>query len=288
MEYVTLNNGLRMPLLGYGVYQVPAGECERCVSDAISTGYRLIDTAQGYFNEEGVGSAIAKSGIPRGELFVTTKVWMDNYGYEKTKESVQKSLEKLQLDYLDLVLLHQPFADYYGSYRALEDLYGDGILKAIGVSNFYPDRLSDICAFNKVVPQVNQVETNPLNQQLAAQKNMEKNGVQIEAWAPFGEGRNDMFSLPILRGIGEKSGKSVAQVILRWLVQRGVVALAKSVRVERMKENFEVFDFTLSPRDMEQIQALDTKQSLFFSHQDPATVDFFVELIKKRRQPPAH
>jgi Aldo/keto reductases, related to diketogulonate reductase len=288
MEYVTLNNGIRMPLLGYGVYQVPASECERCVSDAIATGYRLIDTAQGYFNEEGVGSAIVKSGIPRRELFVTTKVWVDNYGYEKTKESVLKSLEKLQLDYLDLVLLHQPFSDYYGSYRALEDLYGEGLLKSIGVSNFYPDRLSDICAFNKVVPQVNQVETNPLNQQLDAQKNMEKHGVQIEAWAPFGEGRNEMFSHPVLRGIGEKYGKSVAQVILRWLVQRGIVALAKSVRIDRMKENFEIFDFALSPHDMEQIQALDTKQSLFFSHQDPATVDFFVDLIKKRRQQPAH
>jgi diketogulonate reductase-like aldo/keto reductase len=287
MEYVTLNNGIKMPLLGYGVYQVPASECERCVQDAISTGYRLIDTAQGYFNEEGVGSAIATSGIPRAELFVTTKVWLDNYGYEKTRESVRRSLEKLRLDYLDLVLLHQPFADYYSSYRALEDLYSEGTLKAIGVSNFYPDRLSDICAFNRVVPQVNQVETNPLNQQLEAQKNMEKNGVQIEAWAPFGEGRNEMFSHPVLRGIGDQHGKSVAQVILRWLVQRGVVALAKSVRVDRMKENFAIFDFALSPQEMEQIQSLDTKQSLFFSHQDPATVDFFVELIKKRRQQPA-
>ena len=284
MEYVTLNNGIEMPLLGYGVYQIPAGECERCVSDALSTGYRLIDTAQGYFNEEGVGAAIAKSGIERGELFVTTKVWLENYGYEKTKESVLQSLEKLQLDYLDLVLLHQPFADYYGSYRALEDLYGEGLLKSIGVSNFYPDRLSDICAFNKVVPQVNQVETNPLNQQIEAQKNMEKNGVQIEAWAPFGEGRNDMFTHPVLIGIAERYGKSVAQVILRWLAQRGIVALAKSVRVERMKENFRIFDFSLSPQDMEEIRTLDAKRSLFFSHQDPATVDFFVELIKKRRQ----
>jgi len=279
-----LNNGVRMPVLGYGVYQIPAAETERCVLDALSTGYRLIDTAQAYFNEEGVGKALAKSGIPRKDLFVTTKVWVDHYGYEKTRASVLKSLEKLQLDSLDLVLLHQPFSDYYGSYRALEDLYREGILKAIGVSNFSPDRLSDICAFNDIVPQVNQVETNPLNQQVDAQKNMQKHGVQIEAWAPFGEGRSDMFAHPVLVGLGQKYGKSVAQVILRWLVQRGVVALAKSIRVDRMKENFEIFDFTLSADDLEQIQLLDTKKSLFFSHQDPATVDFFVELIRKRRQ----
>jgi len=284
MDYVTLNNGVRMPLLGYGVYQVPAAETERCVLDALATGYRLIDTAQAYFNEEGVGKALARSGVPRNELFVTTKVWVDHYGYEKTRASVLTSLEKLQLDSLDLVLLHQPFSDYYGSYRALEDLYREGTLKSIGVSNFYPDRLSDLCAFNTIVPQVNQVETHPLNQQLDAQKNMEKNRVQIEAWAPFGEGRNNMFSHPVLAGIGEAHGKSVAQVILRWLVQRGVVALAKSTRIERMKENFEIFDFALSAPEMEQIQALDTKKSLFFSHQDPATVDFFVELIRKRRQ----
>ncbi len=284
MEYVTLNNGRRMPLLGYGVYQVPADECERCVSDALSIGYRLIDTAQAYFNEAGVGKAIATSGIPRDELFVTTKVWVDNYGQEKARASVLQSLEKLQLEYVDLVLLHQPFSDYYGAYRALEQLYREGVVKSIEVSNFYPDRLSDICAFNTVVPQVNQVETNPLNQQLDAQENMKKHGVQIEAWAPFGEGRNDMFTNPILREIAERNGKSVAQVILRWLVQRGVVALAKSVRADRMKENFEIFDFVLSPQDMEQIRLLDTRKSLFFSHQEAATVDFFVELIKKRRQ----
>lgn len=284
MEYVTLNNGVRMPLLGYGVYQVPADQCEGCVTDALEVGYRLIDTAQAYFNEEGVGRAIARGGVPRQELFVITKVWVDHYGYEKTRASVLKSLEKLRLDYVDLVLVHQPFSDYYGAYRALEDLYREGLLKAIGVSNFYPDRLSDLCAFNQIVPQVNQVETNPLNQQIAAQKNMEKHRVQIEAWAPFGEGRNDMFTNPVLQGLGQKYGKSVAQVILRWLVQRGVVALAKSVRAERMKENFEIFDFGLSPQDMDLVQTLDTHQSLFFSHQDPATVDFFVELIKKRRQ----
>lgn len=284
MEHVTLNNGVRMPLLGYGVYQVPAAETEGCVLDALATGYRLIDTAQAYFNEEGVGRALARSGVPRDELFVTTKVWVDHYGYDKTRASVLKSLEKLQLDSLDLVLLHQPFSDYYGAYRALEDLYREGTLKSIGVSNFYPDRLSDICAFNDIIPQVNQIETHPLNQQIDAQKNMEKNRVQIEAWAPFGEGRNDMFSHPVLAGIGENHGKSVAQVILRWLVQRGVVALAKSTRIERMRENFEIFDFSLSAQEMAQIQALDTKTSLFFSHQDPATVDFFVELIRKRRQ----
>ena len=286
MDYVTLNNGIEMPLLGYGVYQVPSAECERCVLDALATGYRLIDTAQAYFNEEGVGRAVSASGVPRKDLFITTKVWVDNYGYEKTRESVRRSLEKLRLDYVDLVLLHQPFGDYYGSYRALENLYREGILKAIGVSNFYPDRLSDISAFNEIAPQVNQVETNPLNQQVDAQKNMEKNRVQIEAWAPFGEGRNDMFSIPTLAEIGSKYGKSIAQVILRWLVQRGVVALAKSVRIERMKENFEIFDFVLSQEDMARIKALDTGKSLFFSHQDPATVEFFVELIKKRRQRP--
>jgi len=284
MDDVTLNNGVRMPLLGYGVYQIPAAETERCVLDALSTGYRLIDTAQAYFNEEGVGHALARSGVPRAELFVTTKVWVDHYGYEKTRASVLRSMEKLRLDYLDLVLLHQPFSDYYGSYRALEALYREGALKSIGVSNFYPDRLSDLCAFNDIVPQVNQVETNPLNQQIDAQKNMQKNGVQIEAWAPFGEGRHDMFSQPALAAIGARHGKSVAQVILRWLVQRGVVALAKSTRVERMKENFEIFDFALTAPEMDQIQALDTKTSLFFSHQDASTVDFFVELIRKRRQ----
>ena len=284
MEYFELNNGIKMPVLGYGVFQVNPDECERCVLDALSTGYRLIDTAQAYFNEEGVGNAVAKSGVPREELFITTKVWLEHYGYDKTRESVFRSMEKLKVDYLDLVLLHQPFSDYYGSYRALEDLYREGLLKSIGVSNFYPDRLSDISAFTDVVPQVNQVETNPLNQQIEAQKNMEKNNVRIEAWAPFGEGRNNLFSHPVLTEIGGKYGKSTAQVMLRWLVQRGVIALAKSVRIERMKENLEIFDFTLSPEDMEMIKALDTQTSLFFSHQDPATVDFFVDLIKKRRQ----
>lgn len=284
MMYVELNNGVKMPILGYGVFQIAnQEECERCVLDAIEVGYRLIDTAQSYFNEEAVGNAIEKCSVSREELFITTKVWIDNYGYDKTKASVLESIKKLKVDYLDLVLLHQPFGDYYGSYRALEELYKEGKIRAIGVSNFYPDRLSDICAFNEITPQVNQVETNPLNQQIRAQENMKKNNVQIEAWAPFGEGRTNMFKNSTLEKIGEKYQKSVAQVILRWLIQRGVVALAKSTHIERMQENFEIFDFELTHEEMELIKTLDTGNSLFFSHQDPGTVDFFVELINKRR-----
>lgn len=282
MEYVTLNNGVKMPLLGYGVYQVTKEECEACVLDAIKIGYRLIDTAQSYFNEEAVGNAIEKCGVPREELFITTKVLISNYGYDKTRESVLNSMKKLKVDYLDLVLLHQPFSDYYGAYHALEDLYKEGKLRAIGVSNFYPDRLSDICAFNEIIPQINQVETNPFNQQIEAQENMIKNKVQIEAWAPFGEGRNNMFNNPVLKKISDKYQKSVAQVILRWLTQRGVVALAKSVNLNRIQENFTIFDFKLSDDDMNTIKELDTKNSLFFNHQDPNTVDMFVELIKQR------
>lgn len=282
MEYITLNNGVKMPLLGYGVYQIAKEECEACVLDAIKVGYRLIDTAQSYFNEEAVGNAIEKCGVPREELFITTKVWISNYGYDKTRESVLNSMKKLKVDYLDLVLLHQPFGDYYGAYHALEDLYKEGKLRAIGVSNFYPDRLSDISAFNEITPQVNQVETNPFNQQIEAQQNMIKNNVQIEAWAPFGEGRNDMFNNQILKKIADKYQKSVAQVILRWLTQRGVVALAKSVNLNRMKENFSIFDFNLSDDDMNAIKDLDTKNSLFFNHQDPNTVDMFVEFVKQR------
>ena len=281
MEYVTLNNGIKMPLLGYGVYQVTKEECEACVLDAIKVGYRLIDTAQSYFNEEAVGNAIEKCGVPREELFITTKVWISNYGYDKTRESVLNSMKKLKVDYLDLVLLHQPFADYYGAYHALEDLYKEGKLRAIGVSNFYPDRLSDICAFNEITPQINQVETNPFNQQIEAQENMIKNKVQIEAWAPFGEGRNDMFNNPVLKKIADKYQKSVAQVILRWLTQRGVVALAKSVNQNRMQENFTIFDFKLSDDDMNTIKELDTKNSLFFNHQDPNTVDMFVGRVDR-------
>ena len=281
MEYVTLNNGVKMPLLGYGVYQVTKEECEACVLDAIKVGYRLIDTAQSYFNEEAVGNAIEKCGVPREELFITTKVWISNYGYDKTRESVLNSMKKLKVDYLDLVLLHQPFADYYGAYHALEDLYKEGKLRAIGVSNFYPDRLSDICAFNEITPQINQVETNPFNQQIEAQENMIKNKVQIEAWAPFGEGRNDMFNNPVLKKIADKYQKSVAKVILRWLTQRGVVALAKSVNQNRMQENFTIFDFKLSDDDMNTIKELDTKNSLFFNHQDPNTVDMFVGRVDR-------
>lgn len=283
MEYITLNNGVKMPLLGYGVYQVTKEECERCVLDAIKSGYRLIDTAQSYFNEEAVGNAIEKCGVPREELFITTKVWIDNYGYEKTRASVLNSMKKLKVDYLDLVLLHQPFSDYYGAYHALEDLYKEGKLKAIGVSNFYPDRLLDIAAFNEITPQVNQVEVNPLNQQIFAQENMIKNNVQIEAWAPFGEGRNNMFDNEVLKDISAKYGKSVAQVILRWLIQRGVVALAKSTHVERMEENFNIFDFKLSEEDMETIKNLDTGKSLFFNHQEASTVDLFVKFVEQRR-----
>lgn len=282
MEYITLNNGVKMPLLGYGVYQISKEECEACVLDAIKVGYRLIDTAQSYFNEEAVGKAIEKCGVPREELFITTKIWISNYGYDKTRESVLNSMKKLKVDYLDLVLLHQPFSDYYGAYHALEDLYKEGKLRAIGVSNFYPDRLSDICAFNEITPQINQVETNPFNQQIEAQENMIKNNVQIESWAPFGEGRNDMFNNPILKKIADKYQKSVAQVILRWLTQRGVVALAKSTHINRMQENFSIFDFKLSDEDMNTIKELDTKNSLFFNHQDPNTVDMFVEFVKQR------
>jgi len=284
MDYVTLNNGIKMPLLGYGVFQISNEETEQCVLEAIKVGYRLIDTAQAYFNEEGVGKAIEKCGVPREELFITTKVWIDNYGYEKTKASITGSLRKLKTDYLDLVLLHQPFSDYYGSYRALEELYKEGTLKAIGVSNFYPDRLSDICAFNEIIPQVNQVETNPLNQQIFAQENMIKNNVQIEAWAPFGEGRSNLFKNATLAEIAKKYNKTVAQVILRWLVQRKVVALAKSTHIERMQENFEIFEFELSSEDMATIRGLDTATSLFFNHQEASTVDFFIELIKQRRK----
>lgn len=283
MEYVTLNNGVKMPLLGYGVFQIPQEECESCVLDAIKVGYRLIDTAQAYFNEEAVGNAIQKCGIPRDEIFLTTKVWIDNYGYEKTKASVLESMKKLKTDYIDLILLHQPFSDYYGSYHALEEMYKEGKVRAIGVSNFYPDRLSDICAFNQITPQVNQVETNPLNQQIKAQENMIKNKVQTEAWAPFGEGRNNLFSNPVLENIGKKYEKTVAQVILRWLIQRKIVALAKSSHIERMQENFDIFDFEISQEDMETIKSLDTGNSLFFSHQEASTVDFFVELINQRR-----
>ena len=285
MEYVKLNNGVEMPILGFGVYQIPKEDTKRCVLDAIKVGYRAIDTAQSYFNESEVGEAIKECGVPREELFITTKVWIDNYGYDKCKASVEESLKKLQTDYIDLVLLHQPFSDYYGAYRALEDLYEEGKIKAIGVSNFYPDRLADMCLFGrKVIPAVNQVETNPFNQQIKAQEVMEKYGVHIEAWAPFGEGKNGMFTNETLVNIGKKYGKSAAQVILRWLIQRGVIIACKSTHIERMQENFDVFDFELSKEDMEEIRKLDSSDSLFFNHQDPDMVEWFDKMVKQRRE----
>ena len=285
MEYVKLNNGVEMPILGFGVYQIPKEETKRCVLDAIKVGYRSIDTAQSYFNENEVGDAIIECGLPREELFITTKIWIDNYGYEKCRESVMESLKKLKTDYIDLVLLHQPFGDYYGAYRALEDLYHEGKIKAIGVSNFYPDRLVDMCLFGReVIPAVNQVETNPMNAQFKAQEVMKKYGVAIEAWAPFGEGKNGMFTNETLVNIGKKYGKSAAQVILRWLIQRGVIIACKSTHIERMKENFDVFDFELSDTDMENINALDSKDSLFFNHQDPAMVEWFDTMVKQRKE----
>ena len=283
METVTLSNGVKMPVLGYGVYQVTPEECERCVLDALAAGYRLLDTAQSYFNEEQVGSAIRRSGVPREEIFLTTKVWVEHYGYEAAGDSVLESMRKLKTDYLDLVLLHQPFADYYGAYRALEELYEEGKIRAIGVSNFYPDRLVDLASFARIRPMVNQVEIHPYHQQQEAKHWMDKYGVQAEAWAPFGEGRGGLFRDSVLTGIGQKHGKTAAQVVLRWHLQRGVVVIPKSVRPERMRENIDVFDFALSAEEMERISALDQKQSAFFSHQDPNVVEWFVELVDKRR-----
>lgn len=283
MDYVTLANGVKMPQLGYGVYQVTKEECKRCVLDALDVGYRAIDTAQSYFNEAEVGEAIAKSGIDRKEIFLTTKVWIEHYGYENTKISVLKSMEKLKTDYIDLVLLHQPFADYYGAYRALEDLYEEGKLRAIGVSNFYPDRLVDIASFARIKPMVNQIETHPLNQQIEGHEWLEKYGVIHEAWAPFGEGRGNMFTNPVLQEIGKKYDKTVAQVILRWQLQRGIVIIPKSTHKERMAQNLDVFDFTLTDEDMQDIAALDTKTSSFFSHQDPAMVEWFVKMVEERK-----
>ena len=285
MEYVKLNNGVEMPILGFGVYQIPKEETKKCVLDAIKVGFRAIDTAQSYFNEAEVGEAIAECGVPREELFITTKVWIDNYGYENCKKSVEESLKKLRTDYIDLVLLHQPFADYYGAYRALEELYEEGKIRAIGVSNFYPDRLTDICLFGrKIIPAINQVEVNPLNAQTLAQENMEKHGVKMEAWAPFGEGRNSLFTNETLINIGKKYNKSAAQVMLRWLIQRGVIIACKSTHIERMEENFNVFDFELSADDIEKINNLDTGNSLFFNHQDPKMVEWFDEIVKSRKE----
>lgn len=283
MQYVTLSNGVKMPQLGYGVYQVSKEECERCVLDALKVGYRHIDTAQSYFNEEEVGNAIKKSGVSREDIFLTTKVWIEHYGYEECKASVMESLRKLQTDYIDLMLLHQPFGDYYGAWRALEDLYAEGKLKAIGISNFYPDRLVDLASFCRIRPMVNQVETHPFNQQIEAQKWMEKYGCQIEAWAPFGEGRGGLFTNETIAEIGKKYNKSVAQVILRWELQRGIVVIPKSVHIERMEQNFDVFDFELYAEDMAVMASLDKKQSAFFSHQDPNMVEWFAKMVEERK-----
>ncbi|MEK4013495.1 aldo/keto reductase [Peribacillus sp. FSL M8-0224] len=273
MQKVMLNNGVEMPILGFGVFQIQdENECEQSVYDAIMAGYRLIDTAASYLNEEAVGRAIKRSGVPREELFITTKLWVQDAGYESTKNAFANSLKRLQLDYLDLYLIHQPYGDVYGSWRAMEELYREGKIRAIGVSNFQMDRLVDLIIHNEVNPAVNQVETHVFNQQIESAKLMQENNVQIESWGPFAEGKNNMFQNEILVSIAEKYNKSVAQVILRWLTQRGVVAIPKSVRKERIIENFKIFDFELEQEDMEKIAALDTKESLFFSHSDPEIV----------------
>lgn len=283
MNYVTLENGVKMPQLGYGVYQVTKEECERCVLDALKVGYRLFDTAQSYFNEEEVGNAIVKSGVSREEIFLTSKVWIDHYGYEECRKSVLESLRKLKTDYIDLMLLHQPFSDYYGAYRALEDLYDEGKIKAIGISNFYPDRMVDLASFTRIKPMINQIEIHPYHQQVFSKEWHDKYGVQLEAWAPFGEGRKNMFELSELKEIGDKYGKTVAQVILRWHLQRGIVVIPKSTHLERMKENFNVFDFELTQEDMDVISKLDKNESSFFSHQDPSIVEWFGKLIEERK-----
>ena len=273
MKHIKLNNGVEMPILGFGVFQVTDDEvCERSVYEAIQTGYRLIDTAASYLNEDAVGKAIKRSGVAREELFVTTKLWVQDAGYERTKKAFEKSLNRLQLDYLDLYLIHQPFGDVYGSWRAMEELYREGRIRAIGVSNFQPDRLMDLIVHNEVVPAVNQIETHPFNQQIETQKFLQENNVQMESWGPFAEGKNNIFENELLLSLAAKYDKTVAQVILRWLTQRGVVVIPKSVRKERIIENFNVFDFELSPEDMEAIVSLDTKVSSFFDHRDPAMV----------------
>ncbi len=281
METVTLANGIKMPILGFGVYQISdLAECERVVGEAIEVGYRSIDTAQAYRNEAAVGNAVRKSGIPREEFFITTKVWISNAGYEKAKASIEESLRLLQTEYIDLMLIHQPFNDYYGTYRAMEEYYKAGKIKAIGVSNFYPDRFIDIAQFSEIKPMVNQVETHVFNQQKQAQQIMEKYGAQIESWGPFAEGKNDFFNNETLKAIGEQYGKSVAQVALRYLIQRNVVVIPKTVSKDRMIQNFEVFDFALTNEDMNKIEKLDQEKSLFFSHSDPETVEFLTGLVR--------
>ncbi|MEK4661143.1 aldo/keto reductase [Priestia sp. FSL H7-0729] len=270
MQTVTLNNGVKMPIIGFGVYQVPdADECENTVYEALKAGYRLIDTAAGYLNEEAVGRAIKRSGIPREELFITTKLWIQDAGYESTKQAFAKSISKLQLDYLDMYLIHMPFGDYYGAWRAMEELYHEGKIKAIGVSNFLPDRLMDLIVHNEIVPAINQIETHPFQQQIDSAAFMKEQGVQHQSWSPFAEGRNNLFSNEVLSSIGGKHNKSVAQVVLRWLVQRDVVVIPKSVRKERLIENFDIFNFMLSPEEMASISTLDTKESLFMKIDDP-------------------
>ena len=279
MEYVTLNNGIKMPKLGYGVYQTPPEDTKRCVLDAIEIGYRSIDTAQAYYNEEGVGAALASCGLPREEFFLTTKVWITNTGYEKAKASILESMEKLQTSYLDLLRIHQPFGDYYGTYRAMEELYKAGKLRAIGVSNFGPDRYLDIQHFATIKPAVNQIETHVFQQQKVAREYLQKYNCQPESWGPFAEGRNDMVTNPVLTKIGEKYGKTAAQTALRFLMQSDVVVIPKSVHKDRMQQNFDIFDFTLTQEEMTEIEALDSRESLFFSHYDPKTVEWFMSIL---------
>ena len=280
MEYVTLNNGIKMPLEGFGVFQVPdPAQCKQAVLDAINSGYRLIDTAAAYMNEEAVGAAIKESGVDRSELFITTKLWVQDADYESAKKAIETSLEKLGLDYLDLYLIHQPMGDYVGAYRAMEEAYDEGRIRAIGVSNFYPDRYLDLFHFSRIKPAVNQVETHVFQQQKVAKEYMKKNGTQIMSWGPFAEGKNDYFNNPVLKKIGEKYGKSVAQTALRFLLQSDVVLIPKSTHKNRMEENFNIFDFSLTDEEMKEIEALDTGNSLFFSHYDPATVEWFMSLV---------
>lgn len=276
---VKLNNGVEMPLLGFGVFQVPdPNECERSVYDAIQTGYRLIDTAASYMNEEAVGNAIQRSGVPREQLFITTKLWIQDAGFENAKKAFERSLNKLKLDYLDLYFIHQPYNDVHGTWRAMEELYREGRIRAIGVSNFQPDRLMDLISFNEIVPAVNQIETHPFHQQIETQKFLQENGVQHQSWGPFAEGKNDLFTNELIASIGKKYNKSIAQVVLRWLTQRGIVAIPKSVRKERMEENFNIFDFQLSNEDMAAIETLDQKVSAFFDHRDPAIIKWLASI----------
>lgn len=282
MQTVTLNNGVAMPILGFGVFQIAdLAQCEQAVLDAIEVGYRLLDTAASYENEEAVGRAIKRSGVPREKLFITTKLWIADTGYEKTKAALQRSMKRLQLEYLDLYLIHQPYGDVYGSWRAMQELHREGVIRAIGVSNFHPDRVMDFIVQQEVLPAVNQIETHPFHQQVATQQFLKENNIQIESWGPFAEGKNNIFHNEVLAAIAKKYGKSVAQVVLRWLTQRGVVVIPKSVRKERMAENFDVFGFQLDVQDMGAIKALDTGESLFFDHRDPAMVKFLSGATRK-------